>query len=84
MHDFIDDLLRDTDDDTEDAGLPDLKRERFERLNYLKYTDWLASPDSRLVPHLPVTTRYASVRLSDRYRMRTAGRKPPLLIVSTF
>lgn len=76
MHDFIDDLLRDTDDDTEDAGLPDLIRERFEHLNYLKYTDRLVSPDSRLVARLPVATRYASARLSDRYRRGLPGRSP--------
>ena len=64
MTDFVDGLLRDTDDDAEDTDLPDLMRERFERLEYLKHTERLASADSRRGPRLPSGTSRAYTRLS--------------------
>ena len=59
MTDFVNDLLCDTDDDADDTDLPDLMRERFERLEYLKHTDRLASAGSRRGPRLPWSTSLA-------------------------
>ncbi len=64
MTDFVDGLPCDIDDDAEDTDLPDLMRARFERLEYLKHMERLASADSRRGPRLPSGTSRAYTPLS--------------------
>jgi CheY-like chemotaxis protein len=64
MHDndCVDDLLlRDT--DTDDPDLPELLRERRERLKYVTYTERPASADARFDLHLPGSAHRASASL---------------------